>query len=281
MKEAMYYEKKDGYIHCYLCPHHCMLKDGQIGRCGVRKVIEGKLYSINYGKISAINIDPIEKKPIVGWMPGSEILSIGSFGCNLHCQFCQNHDISMGKPYTIEMTPKEIIKKALDHGLPSIAYTYNEPTIFYEMMFDTAKLARKNALKSVIVTNGFIEEDPLLNILDYLDAMNIDLKTYSDHIYKRLGGSTVNRILRTIEIASAKCHVEISLLIVPGISDDIHKMEELFKRLAKINQDLILHISRYFPMYKYNELPTDINVMKRIQDNALKYFSRVNLGNVR
>lgn len=277
----MYYEKKGEFIHCVLCPHHCKLKDGQIGRCGVRKVIEGKLYSINYGKISAINIDPIEKKPIIGWMPGSEILSFGSFGCNLHCQFCQNHDISMGKPYTIEMTPKEIIKKAIDNGLPSIAYTYNEPTIFYEMMFDTARLAHEYGLKNVMVTNGFIEEDPLLNILDYLDAINIDLKTYRDDIYKRLGGSTINRILRTIEIASAKCHVEISLLIVPGISDDIDEMEGLFKKLSKINQDLILHISRYFPMYKYNELPTDINIMKRIQDNALKYFNRVNLGNVR
>ena len=123
MREAMYYEKEDGYIHCVLCPHHCKLKDGQIGRCGVRKVVEGKLYSMNYGKVSAINIDPIEKKPIIGWMAGSEILSIGSFGCNLHCGFCQNHNISMGKPYTIEMTPKEIVKRALDYGLPSIAYT--------------------------------------------------------------------------------------------------------------------------------------------------------------
>lgn len=281
MKEAMFYEKLGDSIHCCLCPHHCILKEQQLGRCGARKVIDGKLYSLNYGEISVINIDPIEKKPVINWMPGSQILSIGSFGCNLHCTFCQNYEISMERPFTIEMAPKDIVKKAIDNGLPAIAYTYNEPTIFYEMMFDVANLARKNALKNVMVTNGFIEEEPLLNILDFLDAMNIDLKTYSDDMYKKLGASTVDKILRTVEIASARCHVEISLLIVPGISDDIVRMQGLFEDLSEINQDLTLHISRYFPMYKHNESPTDINIMKKIQDNALKYFNKVNLGNVR
>lgn len=277
----MFYEKQDGKIYCHLCPHHCNLKEQQIGRCGVRKVIEGKLYALNYGEIAAIHIDPIEKKPIIDWMQGSKILSIGSFGCNMHCMFCQNYHISMIKPKTIQMTPEEIVKKAITHGLPSIAYTYNEPTIFYEMMLDVATLARRNELKNVMVTNGFIEQKPLLHILDYIDAMNIDLKTYSNAIYKKLGANTVNQILKTIEIASSKCHVEISLLIVPGISDDIIQMEGLFKKLSEINPDLTLHISRYFPMYNYKESPTDINIMKAIENHALKYFDKVNLGNVR
>ena len=197
-------------VHCTLCPHHCKLKDGQTGRCGVRKAFGDKLYSLNYGRISAMHIDPIEKKPIIGWMPGSRILSFGSFGCNFHCGFCQNYEISLHVPYTTEMQPEEIVQWALDNGLPSIAYTYNEPTIFYEMMYDTAILAKGKGLKNVMVTNGFIEEEPLELILDYMDAMNIDLKTYSDEIYRRLGGRSVGHILGTIEKASQRCHVAVS-----------------------------------------------------------------------
>lgn len=281
MREAMFYERQNGKAHCHLCPHQCVLKEEQIGKCGVRKVMSGKLYSLNYGEITAFHIDPIEKKPIIDWMPGSKILSVGSFGCNMHCMFCQNHHISMEKPRTFRMTPEEIVEKAIECGLPSIAYTYNEPTIFYEMMLDTAILARENALKNVMVTNGFIEEKALLYILRYLDAMNIDLKTYDDTMYKKMGAGTVNQILRTIEIAASKCHVEISLLIVPGISDDITRMEELFEKLSTIHRDLTLHITRYFPMYNYKESPTDINIMKAMQESAFKYFGKVNLGNMR
>lgn len=281
MKEAMFTQEYGEIIHCTLCPHLCKLKNGQVGRCGVRKVVDHKLYSLNYGEISAIHVDPIEKKPIVGWMRGTKILSIGSFGCNLHCEFCQNYEISLENPHTVYMTPKEIVDKAISCGVPSIAYTYNEPTIFYEMMFDVAKLAKERGLKNVMVTNGFIEEDPLLHLLDYMDAMNIDVKTYNDDLYKQLGGSTLSKILKTIELASARCHVELSLLIVPGISDDFYGMDELLQKLSLIDQDLILHISRYFPVYKYHEDPTKLDVMIEIQEKARKYFHNVYLGNVR
>ena len=281
MKEAMYYERIGEIIHCSLCPHLCKIKDGQIGRCGVRKVIDDQLYCLNYGEISVIHIDPIEKKPIVEWMPSSEILSIGSFGCNLHCGFCQNYEISLENPHTIHMTPTEIIDKAISCGVPSIAYTYNEPTIFYEMMLDVAKLAKERGLKNVMVTNGFIEEKPLFHILDYIDAMNIDVKTYNDDLYKQLGGDALSKILKTIEIASTRCHVELSLLIVPGISDDLQGMDELFQKLSGIDKELVLHISRYFPVYKYNEPATDLIIMIKIQEIARKYFHSVYLGNVR
>lgn len=228
-----------------------------------------------------MHIDPIEKKPIIGWMPGSRILSFGSFGCNFHCGFCQNYEISLHVPYTTEMQPEEIVQWALDNGLPSIAYTYNEPTIFYEMMYDTAILAKGKGLKNVMVTNGFIEEEPLELILDYMDAMNIDLKTYSDEIYRRLGGRSVGHILGTIEKASQRCHVEVSILVVPDVSDDLVEMEHLFKKLSHINSSIILHISRYFPMYQYHQPATDIHVMRALKEIALKYFKRVNLGNVR
>lgn len=281
MREAMFYEKRDEKTHCRLCPHQCVLSEQQIGKCGVRKMMDGKLYSLNYGKITAFHIDPIEKKPISDWMPGSKILSVGSFGCNMHCMFCQNHHISMEKPKTTSMTPEEIVEKVIEYELPSIAYTYNEPTIFYEMMLDTAILARENALKNVMVTNGFIEEKPLLHILNYIDAMNIDLKTYDDAMYKKMGAGTVNQILNTIGIASSRCHVEISLLIVPGISDDVNRMDVLFENLSAIHSDLTIHINRYFPMYNYKESPTDINIMREMQERAFKYFGKVNLGNMR
>lgn len=280
MKEAMYYENKGSYIHCSLCPHNCHIKEGKIGRCGVRQVANGKLYSLNYGEISAINIDPIEKKPIAQWMPGSQILSFGSFGCNLYCDFCQNHTISLERPQTIHMMPGDIVRKALELKVPSIGYTYNEPSIFYEMMWDTAKEAKEKGLYNVIVTNGYIQKQPLLDILPYIDAMNIDVKTYNDEIYKSLGGLTLDLILKTVEEASKRCHVEISLLIVPGISDDIDKMKELLQKLHSINKNLVLHISRYFPRYKYKEEPTDTSVLIEIRDMALKYFNKIYLGNV-
>ncbi|MCR1898558.1 AmmeMemoRadiSam system radical SAM enzyme [Irregularibacter muris] len=280
MREAMFYEKKEDYIHCYLCPHHCQIKEGNRGRCNVRKVIDGKLYSLNYGEVSAMYVDPIEKKPLRDWMPGSEVLSFGSFGCNFHCQFCQNHNISMERPMTMPTTPGEIVDRTLEYKVPSIAYTYNEPTIFYEMMWDVARLAKKNNLKNVLITNGYIEKEALIHLLQSIDAMNIDLKTYSDDIYKKMGGHSVSNILHTIEEASQKCHVEISLLIVPGINDDLKQIQALFDRLREINSDLVLHISRYFPIYHYHEDPTDIDLMKRIQEKALTYFEKVYLENV-
>jgi pyruvate formate lyase activating enzyme len=281
MKEAMYYKVKEDYIHCYLCPHHCKIQEGNVGICGVRKVINNTLYTLNYGKISVIHIDPIEKKPIVNWNPGTEILSFGTFGCNFKCGYCQNYKISMEKPWTREISPEEIVEEAIEKGVPSIAYTYNEPTIFYEMMWDVAVLAKKRGLNNVMVTNGFIEKEPFLQIVEYMDAVNIDLKTYSDDTYKLLGGKTLEKILETIEIATSKTHVEISLLIVPGISDEIDKIEGLFQRLSNIDEDLTLHIARYFPMYKYNENPTDIKALIEIQNKATEYFKHVYLGNVR
>lgn len=277
----MFYEKQDDYCQCNLCPHYCKLHNGQTGRCNVRQVKDNKLYSLNYGKLTAVQIDPIEKKPINGWMEGSKALSLGSYGCNLHCSFCQNYEISLQKPKTIEVLPREIVEKAVYYKVPSIAYTYNEPTVFYEMMFDTARLAHNKGINNVMVTNGFINEKPLFKIIDYIDAMNIDLKTYSDETYKKLGASTVSNILKTIDIASKRCHVEVTILIVPDISDSINDIELLLEKLAKINDSIILHISRYFPRYQHNEPATDIGVMMEIQRKALKNFKHVYLGNVR
>lgn len=282
MKEALYYKKlEDGRVQCELCPHFCFIQEGQAGRCRVRKNIGGKLHSVNFGELSAIQIDPIEKKPLMHFMTGTKIFSVGSYGCNMRCRFCQNHDISMDQPEVAVLTPEEIVEKALELGIPSIAYTYNEPTVFYEMMLETAVLAHEKGLKNVIVTNGLINEEPLLEILPYIDAMNIDLKSYSDEIYKDLGGALVADILRTIEIASKSCHVEVTMLIVPGISDDVKAFEEILGKLREKAPDIVLHLSRYFPRFLMDEPATDVGLMIKMKDVAKKYFEKVYLGNVR
>lgn len=281
MRESMFYEKKDQKLICHLCPHNCIIKEGQKGRCRVRENISGKLYSANYNLISAIQIDPIEKKPIMNWMPGIKILSIGSYGCNFHCNFCQNHSISLSTPETIEITAKDIVEQAISLNLPAIAYTYNEPTVFYEMMYETAKFAKEKGLKNVIVTNGFINKEPLLEILPYIDAMNIDLKTYNDENYKKLGGNSVNDILETIKLASVHCHVEVTILMVPKIVDDIEAFEKLIQKLYDIAPDVVIHLSRYFPRYHYDEPATSITLMQDFKAIVTKYFKQVYLGNVR
>lgn len=280
MQTALYYTVKDDLIQCELCPHNCKLKDHQVGRCRVRKNIDGKLISLNYGEVSALQIDPIEKKPLYHWKPGTKIFSIGSHGCNMRCGFCQNHEISLDQPEIVKISPAKVVEKALSHMMPSIAYTYNEPTIFFEMMLETAKLAHENGIKNVVVTNGLINEKPLLELLPWIDAMNIDLKTYSDEIYQRLGGTSVADVLNTIKLASSACHVEVTILIVPQVSDDPVEFEKLMIRLKEVAPEVVLHLSRYFPRFLYDEPATDISQMRKLKEIALGYFKKVYLGNV-
>jgi len=284
MREAMYYTTmKNQQLQCQLCPHYCVLKQGHTGRCLVRKNIEGKLYSLNYGKLSAIAIDPIEKKPLHHFFPGSEILSVGSYGCNMKCEFCQNCDISrefnIPKQY---IKPEDIVNSAMDHDLKSIAYTYNEPTVFYEWMIETAKCAKEHGIRNVMVTNGFINPEPFMQLAPLLDAMNIDIKTYDDKQYQRICAGRLAPVLKTIALAKGYgIHVELTCLIVPKLNDDIEQLDKLFEQIHQRVGDIELHVSRYFPRYHYNEPATDIALMLKIKEVAKKYFSYVSLGNVR
>lgn len=281
VKEAYYYEKIDkDNVKCNLCPYNCFISNNSFGKCKVRKNVNGRLTSINYGEISAINIDPIEKKPLRNFIEGTKTLSIGTFGCNFHCEFCQNYTISLNKPKTTFMSPEELIDIAISKNLPSISYTYNEPTIFYEYMYDCAELAANNNLKNIVVTNGYINEKPLVNILPYIDAMNIDLKTYDNNSYNKICGGEVKNVLRTIELASRKCHVEVTMLIVPSLNDNIDEMIKLFKLLYEKSPNIVIHLTRYFPMYKMKEPATPVDLLMKLQREALKYFDRVYLGNV-
>lgn len=282
MKEAMYYEKQhDKRVSCYLCPHNCNIKDGGRGACRVRKNEGGILYTMNYDRIAAIAMDPIEKKPLYHFYPGSYILSAGTIGCNLKCSFCQNYHIAQEEAPTEEITSYNLVEIAENQKLNlGIAYTYNEPSIWYEFVFDTAKLARGRGLKNVMVTNGFISEEPLKELLPYIDAMNIDVKGFTEKYYKDVCKGLLGPVKKTVEIASEKCHLEVTTLVVPDLNDSIEEIGEIARWLASLNMDIPLHLSRYFPNYKLSKDPTPVSVLFDARDEAKKYLNYVYVGNV-
>ncbi len=284
MKEkAMFYEKLKDKIHCYLCPHNCVIEDGHVGKCQVRLHENGELFSINYGMITSMALDPIEKKPLHYFKPNSYILSVGSFGCNFSCSFCQNYTISQYIPPSQFMSKEDLVETILNaEDNIGIAFTYNEPSIWYEYVYDTAKLLKEtDKNKSVVlVTNGYISEEPLKELLPYVDAMNIDLKAFSNRYYNDICGGSLKPVLNTIELSAKFCHVEITTLVVSGENDNIDEIEELSSFLSNINKDIPLHLTRYFPRYKMKNPPTDIDFMYKAEETARKYLNRVSLGNI-
>jgi pyruvate formate lyase activating enzyme len=280
LKEAMFYRKFENWAMCQLCPNKCMIKPDAYGICGTRYHVDGKLYAVNYGEISGMQIDPIEKKPLAHWRPGTQILSFGSYGCNLKCPFCQNYTISQSKPKVFSMTPEAIIAQVIANDLDAIAYTYNEPTVNYEMVYETAKAAHKLGIANVMVTNGYINQAPLKALLPYIDAMNVDVKSYDDQRMLDLCGGRLMPVIETIKTAKSFCHVEITMLIVPELNDDLGEMERFIPWLYSEVGDIPLHISRYFPVYDYDLPATNIDLMLQMQKSARRFFSNVYLGNV-
>lgn len=283
MKEALYYEKMDGKrVHCHLCPYECQIPPGGRGACAVRLNKDGILYSLVYGKTSGIALDPIEKKPLYHYHPGEYILSLGTRGCNLHCDFCQNWYISQEADGPMEdITSEEIIKRAKELRSFGIAYTYNEPFIWYEFVLDTAKLARQNGLKNVLVTNGFVNIAPLEGILPYIDAMNIDLKAFDEDFYIKVCKGRLKPILEVIKISAEKCHIELTNLIIPTLNDSeaiIRKMVEWI--YENLGPDVPLHLSRYFPCYKMSLPPTPVETLMKAQRIAKEKLKYVYVGNI-
>lgn len=272
-------------IRCLLCPRRCQLSEGQVGFCGARQLEDGVVQPLNYGKITSLALDPIEKKPLAYYHPGSMILSVGSFGCNMACPFCQNHHIAQRRREEVPVRvirPEELIafaKAEKKRGNIGLAFTYNEPLIAFEFVLDTAKSAQKDDLKIVLVTNGQINEPYLEELLPYVSAWNIDLKAFSEATYRKLGGD-FRTTLRTIESAAAVAHVEVTTLVVPGISDSTEEMHEEAKFLAGLNPSIPLHLSRYFPAYKYSEPATEKSKMWELKAVAEQYLKRVRLGNM-
>lgn len=274
-------------VICQLCPHNCQIENGKKGDCKVRKNIDGFLYTESYGRLEAINIDPVEKKPLYHFYPTSKTLSIGTNGCNLHCSFCQNFELSQCSPKNTKFTrinePEQIVDKALiSKNVNSISYTYNEPTVFYEYMIDTALEARKNDLKNIVISNGFMNRDPLETLIHHTDAFNIDLKAYNNNFYKRYTKAFIKPVLQTLKaIAKSECHLEITNLLIPGHNDNIAEYENMCKWIGQeLGKDIPLHISKYYPKYLLNEPPTPPELMFECYDIASKYLNFVFLGNM-
>lgn len=284
MKEALFYENEGDAVRCLLCPRRCKIGPGARGVCRGRRNVDGRLYVEIYGEYTSIALDPIEKKPLYHFYPGSWILSLGTRGCNLLCRFCQNWEISQGEARTEKIAPGELVDLALERkgDCIGIAYTYSEPLVWYEFVLDTAKLAHERGLANVIVTNGEINEEPLRKLLPYVDAMNIDVKAFREEFYRKVCGGELEPVKRTVTIAKAAgCHVELTNLIIPTLNDSPDEIKELVMWVAsEVGIDTPLHFSRYFPRYKMTLPPTPVETLLMAREIAEKELRYVYIGNV-
>ena len=283
MKEALFYEKKDDKCICYLCPHNCVISLDKIGRCRTRKNVNGKLYSLIYGKATSVNLDPIEKKPLYHFYPGSYILSLGTYGCNFKCPFCQNWRISQRETDTEDISPDDILELCKSSkGNIGVSYTYNEPFIWYEFVYDCSKIIKKAGFKNVLVTNGFIQEKPLLEILQCIDALNIDIKSYSPEFYKKICSGKLENVLNTAKIAKGYSLVEITNLIIPTLNDKEEDIEKLCRwTFENLGENTPVHFSRYFPNYEYTIHQTPISTLQKAREIAIRCgLKYVYIGNV-
>jgi pyruvate formate lyase activating enzyme len=286
MKEAQFYKKLENKIvQCQLCPHFCIIKDNDIGKCRVRKNINGKLYSLSYGKPISINLDPITKKPLYHYLPNTHTFSIGMAGCNLYCQWCQNWTLSQKSPGEFkvkEVSPEELVDEALKSDCPSISYTYSEPLVSYEYVFDIAKLAKKKGLKNILVTNGFINKEPLEKLSYYIDAANIDLKGFNEKNYIDYCGGKLQIVLDNINWFHSKgIWIEITTLLIPNLNDSSIELENIAKFIKSVDKNIPWHISRFFPKYKMTgKLITPTASLDRAYKIGKKYLNDIHIGNV-
>lgn len=281
MRAAMYQQKeKNRKVHCLLCPHHCRISPGNVGRCRIRENVDGTLYTKNYGKVISFAYDPIEKKPLYHFYPGSTIFSMGTFGCNLSCDFCQNAELVYYDEEADEVSDEEILAVASRKNSIGIAYTYNESTIWYEYVLHIAKLAQKAGLKNVLVTNGYINQEPLRELLPYVDAMNIDLKSMEPSFYQKICKGSLEPVLNTIALSSQSTHVEVTTLVIGGENSDISNIEAVAQKIASIDPAIPLHLSRYHPAHKMKLPPTSLDILVQAVEVAKKNLAYVYMGNV-
>jgi len=288
VKEALFYEKTDGKVKCRLCPHECLIAKGKRGICGVRENRNGTLYSLVYGKLIAEHVAPIEKKPVFHYKPGTLSYSIATIGCNFRCEFCQNWDISQYSKGSNELpggdtTAEEVVKECIRAECSGVSYTYTEPTIFYEFMWDVAKLAKENGLGNVMVTNGFINPEPLKNFKE-LDVFRVDLKSFKDDFYRKVCGARLEPVLESMKLAKKSgIWVEVVTLIVPKQNDSAEELKQIAGFIKnELGEETPWHVSRFHPDYKMTDsVPTPMEKIREAyrigKDVGLRY---VYAGNV-
>lgn len=283
MHEALYYEKKEHGVRCVLCPQFCRLRDGELGLCGVRKEADGRLYTLNYGVCAAVAMDPVEKKPLYHFCPGRQILSVGTMGCNLSCGFCQNWRLARSAPDVgaTRITPRsmvELLEKYRDSV--GLAYTYSEPGMWFEHVLDTAKLVRERGYKNVLVTNGYLNEEPLQELLPLIDAFNIDVKAFRDGFYRDHCAGRLEPVKRYVEIAARSAHVELTYLVIPTLNDNAEDIRLFADWVASIRPDIPVHFSRYWPQHKFTLPPTPVATLETLREAAQEKLHYIYLGNV-
>ncbi len=276
---------KNGEMKCLLCPHGCIIAPGKTGICRVRENDGSGIILTTYGVISGYALDPIEKKPLYHFFPGKPVLSVGSYGCNMRCDFCQNDQISQhGKQYdNYNLSPAELVNKALQiTDNVGIAYTYNEPAIWYEYVTDSAELLKEHGLRNIMITNGYVNDEPLREYLKLIDAFNVDLKAFEEGFYHHYTGASLKQVLNTlVSIVKAGKHLEVTTLIIPGLNDSSDSMHAEAKWIAEnLGKEIPLHISRYFPKYKRTDPPTPVEKIRNLYEVASGYLSFVYTGNV-
>jgi len=288
-REVIFYEKhKDGTVTCTTCPHTCKIKEGNRGFCRIKENRQGKLFNIVWGHPCSIHVDPIEKKPLFHVLPGTNSFSIATVGCNLRCQFCQNWQISQSTPEqvkTVQMLPPDIAKKAKETKCVSIAYTYNEPTMFYEYLIDIAVEAKKYGIINVMHSNGYLNPAPLRKLSDHIRAANVDLKAFNNHYYQKVCSGSLNEVLKSLVILKQEKSVwlELTTLIVPTLNDDLQQIKKMVLWIKKeLGKEVPLHFSRFFPTYRLQALPPTPrsmleNARKTALDAGLEY---VYIGNL-
>jgi len=278
--EARWWIRNGNSVRCHLCPHSCRIANGYRGLCGARAVERGQLVLPGYGRISAEALDPIEKKPLYHFLPGSMVWSVGFTGCNLNCPFCQNHSIARAAPEKGYMrAPEKLVENAINSGARLIAYTYSEPSIHCEFLLESAHAASAAGLLNVLVTNGNLCKKPAKELFNAMDGVNIDLKSWRAEYYKRILKGNLEAVRQCIEIAIERSWVELTMLIVPGDNDDETDMRNMIQWIASLSESIPLHLSGYYPAYKYKRAPTELTLLHRYKKLAEEMLTYVYLGN--
>jgi pyruvate formate lyase activating enzyme len=276
---AAHWRPEGDAVRCELCPHHCRIADGKRGICRVRENRGGTLFALTYGRVAAVHMDPIEKKPLFHFHPGTEILSVGSIGCNFRCGFCQNWQLVLGQAALSPVGIPELLRAAGESGSVGIAYTYNEPMIWFEFVRDCAREFRKAGMANVLVTNGYVSPEPLSELLPLVDAMNIDLKSMDPDFYRKICGGTLAPVLETIRTASRSVHVEVTALLVTGENDSDDAIRKVVDFVAETDPEIPLHFSRYFPAHRFTAPPTPPARLEAAYRIGREKLSYVYVGN--